>query len=139
VRVYLDSSALLKRVLDEPEAEAFDTAFDGFEQSGASLFSSSLAWLEVSRTIRFRSEAEPPRTIIELIEIALSGLEEFAITEQVIDIAQRLGPAAIRSLDAIHLASASLLGADLVCAYDERMLAAAEELGFRTSSPGLAR
>jgi len=57
----------------------------------------------------------------------------------VIDIAQRLGPATIRSLDAIHLASASLLGADLVCAYDERMLAAAEELGFRTSSPGLAR
>ncbi len=69
----------------------------------------------------------------------MSGIEEFPISEQVIDIAQRMSPASIRSLDAIHLASATLLGADLVCAYDQRLLGAAEELGFRTVSPGLDR
>jgi len=139
VRVYFDSSALLKRVLDEPEAEAFDDSVDRFVEQGAALLASSLAWVEVSRAIRQRLEAEAPRRIIDLIEVALSGVEEFPISEQVIDIAQRMRPASIRSLDAIHLASASLLGADLVCAYDERMLASAEELGFRTASPGLVR
>ena len=139
MRVYFDSSALLKRVLDEPEAEAFDDSVDRFVEQGAALLASSLAWVEVSRAIRQRLEAEAPRRIIDLIEVALSGVEEFPISEQVIDIAQRMRPASIRSLDAIHLASASLLGADLVCAYDERMLASAEELGFRTASPGLVR
>ena len=139
MRVYFDSSALLKRVLDEPEAEAFDDSVDRFVEQGAALLASSLAWVEVSRAIRQRLEAEAPRRIIDLIEVALSGVEEFPISEQVIDIAQRMRPASIRSLDAIHLASASLLGADLVCGYDERMLAAAEELGFRTASPGLVR
>ncbi len=139
VRVYLDSSALLKRVLREVEREEFAAAFRGLIEDGAELFSSSLAWVEVSRTIRMRLEVEAPRRIIDLIEIALSGIEEFPISEQVIDIAQRLGPASIRSLDAIHLASASLLGADLVCAYDQRLLEAAEQVGFRTASPGIAR
>ncbi len=139
MRVYFDSSALLKRVLDEPEAAAFDFSIDRFVEQGAALLSSSLAWVEVSRTIRVRLDAEAPRRIIDLIEIALSGVEEFPISEQVIDIAQRLGLTSIRSLDAIHLASASLLGADLVCAYDQRLLGAAEELGFRTESPGLVR
>ncbi len=139
MRVYLDSSAVLKRVLDEPDAEACQAALDELADDGAAFVSSTLAWVEVSRAMRVRREAEGPRRIIELIEIALSGIDEFPISEQVVDIAQRLGPASIRTLDAIHLASASLLGADLVCAYDQRLLEAAEELGFRTLSPGLVR
>ena len=67
----------------------------------------------------------------------MTGIYQFAITDQVIDIAQRLGPVTLRSLDAIHLASATLLGVDLICGYDQRLLVAAEEYGFRTLSPGL--
>ncbi len=99
--------------------------------------SSTLAWVEVSRTIRKRLEVEPPRRVIDLIETALTGIYEFPINTQVIDIAQRLGPAKLRSLDAIHVASANLLGVDLICGYDQRLLVAAEEYGFRTLSPGL--
>jgi predicted nucleic acid-binding protein len=46
-------------------------------------------------------------------------------------------PLELRSLDAIHLATASLLGADLgeIVTYDERMAAAAQSMGFRVSSP----
>jgi len=137
VRVYLDSSALLKRVLDEPERVAFEAALDRFVADGAVLMSSSLAWVEVSRSLRTRLDREGPRRIIELIDVALSGIQECPMTAQVVSIAQRLGPASLRSLDVIHLASASLLGAELVCAYDQRLLTAAEELGFRTASPGL--
>ena len=91
----------------------------------------------MSRAIRVRLEAEAPRRIIDLIDTALSGIEEFPISAHVIDIAQRLGPVTLRSLDAIHLTSATLLGVDLICGYDQRLLVAAEEYGFRTLSPGL--
>ena len=62
-------------------------------------------------------------------------MAECPVTEQVVSIARRIGPTSLRSLDAIHLASAAVLDVDLVCAYDQRMLIAAAELGFRTVSP----
>lgn len=68
----------------------------------------------------------------------MSGIIEFPITDHVVSIAARLGPTALRSLDAIHLAAATLMNTDLVCAYDQRLLQAASELGFRTISPGIA-
>jgi predicted nucleic acid-binding protein len=137
VRVYLDSSAILKRVLTELESQACREALEGFARDGDELVSSNLAWIEVPRTIRKRLEEESPRRVIDLIETAMTGIYQFAITDQVIDIAQRLGPVTLRSLDAIHLASATLLGVDLICGYDQRLLVAAEEYGFRTLSPGL--
>lgn len=137
MRVYLDSSAILKRVLTELESQACREALEGFARDGDELVSSNLAWIEVSRTIRKRLEEESPRRVIDLIETAMTGIYQFAITDQVIDIAQRLGPVTLRSLDAIHLASATLLGVDLICGYDQRLLVAAEEYGFRTLSPGL--
>jgi len=57
----------------------------------------------------------------------------------VVGVARRLGPSSLRSLDAIHLATASIMAADVVIAYDGRLLRAAEELGFRTLSPGASR
>jgi predicted nucleic acid-binding protein len=70
-----------------------------------------------------------------LIDEALSGVLEVPLTDKIISLARRLGPSNLRSLDAIHLASATLPGADLVCAYDRRLLEFASELGFATSSP----
>jgi hypothetical protein len=55
----------------------------------------------------------------------------------VVDFAQRLGPVTLRSLDAIHLASATPLGVDLICGSNQRLLIAAEKYCFRTLSPGL--
>lgn len=49
-----------------------------------------------------------------------------------------LRPPELRTLDAIHLATAQALGADLglFVAYDLRLLQAAEGLGLRTAMPG---
>ena len=46
-------------------------------------------------------------------------------------------PLELRSLDAIHLATATRLGADLsdIVTYDDRMAAAARAMGYRVSSP----
>jgi hypothetical protein len=74
--------------------------------------------------------------IIDQIETALAGVAQIDISEPVIALARRLFPTSIRSLDAIHLASATLLDADVIVAYDQRLLTAASELGFRTLSPG---
>lgn len=57
--------------------------------------------------------------------------------EAVLDSAEILGPPRLRSLDAIQLASAVSLGDDLgvFVAYDERLLAAAEDAGLSVLAP----
>lgn len=101
-----------------------------------SLSTSTLGSIELHRAVRSRLDGESPFEVVRLIEFALSGLVEYPITDQVASIAARLWPTMLRSLDAIHLATATLVNADLVCAYDQRLLLAASELGFRTISPG---
>jgi predicted nucleic acid-binding protein len=136
VQIYLDSSALVKRAIREPESDALIEQIDEWIGEGSHLVSSTLAWIELMRTIRSRREFEPPRELIRLMDNAVAGIDESPMSGTVADIARRIGPATLRSLDSIHLATATLVGADLVCAYDRRMLASAEELGFRTLAPG---
>lgn len=137
--VYADSSALVKRALQEAESGPLVEALARYVESGARLFTSSLGTIETTRIIRQRLDQVDPFTVVDLIGAALSGIIEYPMTEQVASIAARLGPSSLRSLDAIHLATATLLSADLVCAYDRRLLASASELGFRTISPGALR
>lgn len=135
MRIYVDSSALIKRAIREKESSALIDTVDQWVTEQSVLYSSTLAWIEVSRIVRSRLDGEPPAEIVQSIENAVAGIAECRITEPVSEIARRLGPSTLRSLDAIHLATATLLGADLFCAYDKRLLVAASELGFRTISP----
>lgn len=59
------------------------------------------------------------------------------IDDQVLDRAAELERSELRSLDAIHVAAALELGADLgvVLAYDHRLRAAAEASGLEVASP----
>lgn len=138
MRVYFDSSALVKRAVGERESLALLDAIDRYAADGVGLSTSTLASIELHRAVRLRLDGASPFEVVRLIEFALSGLLEYPITEQVASVASRLGPFSLRSLDAIHLATATLVSADLVCAYDQRLLLAASELGFRTISPGEA-
>ena len=138
MRVYLDSSALIKRALTETESVDLRDAVDGHTRRNDLLMSSALGTVEVSRVLRSRLDDESPQYVTDLVELALGGVAECALSSQVIGIARRLGPGSLRSLDAIHLATASIVAADVVIAYDERLLRAANELGFRTASPGSA-
>jgi predicted nucleic acid-binding protein len=67
----------------------------------------------------------------------LARVDLVRVNDRVLNLASTLLPLELRSLDAIHLATASLLGADLgeIVTYDERMAAAAQSMGFRVSSP----
>src|SRR5690606_15857482 len=126
VRIYCDSSALIRRVLPEPESGALVDLLRS-SAGGDVLVSSILVSVEVSRAIRLACEADDPREVAIWIEDALAGVATSPVTDQVIDLARRYGPTSVRTLDVLHLATATLVGADVVLSYDRLMLRAASE------------
>ena len=137
MRVYFDSSALVKRGITETHSEELREAIAQLGAGENALMSSTLAWIEVSRTVRSVLEGEDPAHVVAVIESSLSGIQEAPIARPVASMARRIGSPAMRSLDAIHLATAAALDADVFIAYDRRLLVVAEEMGFHTFSPGV--
>ncbi|MGH9271730.1 MAG: type II toxin-antitoxin system VapC family toxin [Ilumatobacteraceae bacterium] len=125
---YLDSSAIVKLVVAEPESSALRR----FVRRRRPLISSALARTEVLRAVLGEGERGITRARIVLVRLDL-----IRVNDRVLDAAGELLPAVLRSLDAIHLATARQLGSDLghVVTYDERMLDAARLLGLATASP----
>ena len=125
---YLDSSAIVRLVASEPETPALS----GFLGDRQPLVSSALATTEVHRAVlslgeSFRRQAGEVLARIELIRI----------TSDILADAGRLEPVSLRSLDAIHLATASLLGNTLggLVTYDDRMFEAANSFGWSVHAP----
>jgi predicted nucleic acid-binding protein len=118
--VYLDSSALVKLVVSEPES----AALRAFLKGHAARLSSGLAEVEVPRALRRAGygAAEQRRAVQVLAHIALVEVDRALLRA-----AAAIAPATLRSLDAIHLATALSLGQDLagVITYDQRLAEAA--------------
>jgi len=115
--LYLDSSAIVKLVVPEPETKAVRELMRSWPER----VSSVVARIEVERVARQIGPGAVRRARTILSRIALVDLDE--------DVVQRaaLDPVELRTLDAIHLATAISLGGDLgaVCAYDVRLGSAA--------------
>jgi predicted nucleic acid-binding protein len=126
--VYVDSSALVKLVVDEPESDALRR----FLRRRRPMVSSALARTEVLRALLDEGDIALARGRAMLL-----GVDLIRIGDRVLSFAGSLLPATVRSLDAIHIATARLLGDELGClvSYDERMIDAATSLGLRTASP----
>jgi len=94
--------------------------------------SSALARTEVLRALLLEGEIGVARG-----RAALARVDMVRVNDRVLNAAGALLPADLRSLDAIHLATAQQLGRDLgqVVTYDERMIDAARQLGIKTASP----
>jgi uncharacterized protein len=125
---YLDSSAIVKLAAEEPESAALRL----FLRRRNRLASSALAQTEVARALM----ADGPIAVRRGWEV-LQAVNLIRINDQVLALAGELRPVELRSLDAIHLATARLLGKDFgrVVTYDERMANAARLLGLRVASP----
>lgn len=134
MRVYFDSSALIKRVVVEDESDALVEFLDARYEQGDLLASSSLAWVEVSRVVLARVKVLGDAG--ELIDGAMSGIDERPMTGDVVSVARRIEPLILRSLDALHLATAVLIDADLVVTYDERLAAACRRNALAVAAPG---
>ncbi len=133
--VYVDSSALIKRVVAEPESEALDLALAGHVADQDVLVSSALAWVEVERALRSIVSSNRHFDVGESARVAMSGVAERVIGADVVSLARRIEPPVLRTLDAIHLATAVLLDADLVMTYDDRLAAAARRNSLDVVAP----
>ncbi len=129
--VYVDTSALLKRVIVEAESPAVRRVLREHHADKALLTASSLAWVEVWRSLRRAGANDVEATA----QAALAGIAEFPLTEAVLRRARRVGTDELRSLDAIHLASAIAVGAESVLTYDDRLAQAAESAGLSVLAP----
>ncbi len=133
---YIDSSVLLKRVVEDQGADAARTELRAIDRQGGILVSSSLAWIEVSRALHRLGHDGDTTPYDALVDTALSGVAEHPITAQVVALARRLGPPGLRSLDAIHLASALLADASVVLTCDNRLADAARQAHLVVQIPG---
>jgi uncharacterized protein len=128
--LYLDSSALVKLIAREAESAAL-IAFVG---AWPERVSSQLARIEVLRAMR-RAAASPASR--RRAEDILARIALIRIDDAVIAAASDLDPADLRSLDAIHLATALSLGAELgvFVSYDSRLLKAANRARISAAAP----
>lgn len=128
---YIDTSAFMKLVFDEPEAEVFRAW-----GSGRRVFVSS----ELLRTEAVRAGRRKSATAVAAVRDALRHVDIVAVSSDLCDYAATLDPLALRSLDAIHLATALALGDDLegVLTYDQRLADACAEYGLPVIAPGAA-
>jgi hypothetical protein len=125
---YIDSSAIVKLAVEEPQSGALRLYLRGRRP----LVSSALARTEVTRALMPLGEPALRRG-----QDVLSRLELIRISDRILAAAGSLEPAHLRTLDAIHLATAHQLESDLarLITYDERMGAAARAMGWSVMSP----
>ena len=125
---YIDSSAIVKLVVAEPESNVLRRYLSRRQP----LVSSALARTEVARALLPSGPEALARG-----EDALRRMQLLRVNDRVLSEAGRMEPAELRSLDAIHLASASELGPSVtrIVTYDERMAEAARAIGWSVASP----
>jgi uncharacterized protein len=125
---YIDSSAIVKLVVAEPESKALRR----YLVRRGPLVTSALARTEVARALMPSGPEAVGRG-----EEALRRVQLLRINDRVLTEAGRIEPAELRSLDAVHLASARQLGPAVrrIVTYDERMADAAKALGWTVASP----
>jgi uncharacterized protein len=125
---YLDSSAIVKLVVAEPESAALRR----YLRPRRTLVSSTLAKAEVARALLPLGEPAVRRG-----REMLARLELIRVSDRILAAAGALLPAELRTLDAIHLATAQQLGSDLarMVTYDERLSAATTAIGLPVAAP----
>ncbi len=123
----MDASAFVKLVLAEPETRAVAAALEGVER----LIASEILEVEVLRATR-RGGGDVGAARAQLAVVRLLPLSDRTRAR-----ASELTPVSIRSLDAIHIATALELGERLASlfTYDERMSVAAREAGLEVRAP----
>lgn len=127
--VYLDASALVKLILPEAETEALRA----FLADKPHRLSSRIAEVEVTRAVgRIAQPGDAAQ-----VRLVLSGLQFIELDADTTEVAGSLAPARLRSLDAIHLASALAVAPELEAfvTYDARLAEATRAAGLEVVVP----
>jgi uncharacterized protein len=141
--IYLDSSALVKLVHPEPEAQALQRFLAA--KARVPKISSALVYAELQRAIRRvnhdaagRARDDAALTAeLELSRELLETLRMVEVTRSLLADAGAVSIPRLRSLDAIHLVSAMRVatGMSAFVTYDKRLAAAAKETGLPVAVP----
>jgi predicted nucleic acid-binding protein len=124
---YVDASALTKLVLEEPDSGAMR----GWYVENEHVLCSRVGIVETQRAVGRHPHDEAHLDVI---------IRSVEVVEFDIDIARQaanISPLTLKTLDAIHLASAVRLGAvvDAFVTYDDRLAAAARAVGLPVVRP----
>lgn len=127
--IFLDTSAVVKLARREAESDALRTWLAANPEP---LVVSALVRTESARAL-IRSEP----AALPVLRAVLSVMHQKSISDAILDAAATLPGATLRSLDAIHLATAEALASGLTwfVAYDKRLAEAAEVRGLAVASP----
>ena len=128
--IYLDSAAVVKLVHAEPESPALRAWLNDRAETGWA--SSVLMEIEAFRALaRYAPEA------VTRLHPVLDQIDLIDMSPQVRILAQTVRPLSVRSLDAIHLATALTIRSNLnsFVTYDKRLLDAATAAGLPAESP----
>jgi predicted nucleic acid-binding protein len=133
--LYLDASAVVKLILDEPESDPLRAYLEG-----ADLVSCELLLTEVPRAI-WRAVARDDDLPVDLLrsraEQAIDSIGLASLDRGLLRMAGSLAEPGLRALDAIHVSAAiGLMPLEAFITYDERQAAAARLAGLRTMAPG---
>ncbi len=131
-RVYVDTSAVAKLFIAEKETSDLRQWLS--ELSEPHLLSSALLSVELLRLLRLVN----PATVTPAAQFLADDVDIVEITPPVLDDATTVLPPRLRTLDAIHLATALDLGAavDVLLTYDKAFIEAARATGLTVASPG---
>ena len=124
---YIDASAIVKLVLTEPESDEMARWYVESDRVSTSL----VGIVETRRAV-----ARRPHDSVHL-ERVVSGIEVIGVTVRIGERAAAIAPPMVRTLDAIHLATAISIGTSLTSfvTYDDRLAEAARTLGLPVVSP----
>lgn len=130
MRTYLDTSALVKLIVAEPESAAVRDYLRSFADDA--FFTAALARTELVRAV-----ASAGRGAVAQARTLLGALDTVTLSSGLLDDAANLPPRELRSLDAIHLSAAlrAVTSLRAVVTYDMRMASAAVALGLTTAAP----
>jgi predicted nucleic acid-binding protein len=127
--VYLDSSAILKLVFEESET----AVLEAFLEEWPIHVSSAVARVEV---VRIAARVED-RAVEREANRLLRAINLIRVDDGIIAAAAAIRPSGLRSMDALHLATAQLFGHHLagMVVYDRRLAAAARDHGIVVWAP----
>lgn len=128
---YLDASALVKLATPEAETDALRVALDTYDAR----VTNRLATVEVTRALIRRGVVSAG--LLDAVAEAFTALAIMELDAAIAASAGQVGPSTLRSLDAIHLASALAAGEELAAfvTYDGRLADAARAVGLEVVAP----
>ena len=126
ITAYLDASALVKLVSVEQESAGLMRFLGQFDE----MTTSRVGLIETRR-----AAARLPATT-QPVSLVPESVDTIELTPAIASVAATVGPTSLRTLDAIHLASAlAVFAVDAFVTYDARLAAAARAVGLTVAAP----